>query len=406
MRLTRVLVAVAAMLAVGGLCAQEAISFGGMTVARIREKGPYDSLAARVSQVEKWVADVISYENTKTPKLSLARKDGVLYVWCGKRQVIDIYPADAAATNMTELALGQMWMKNIREALPRSTPVSKGGGAAAAGGATAPTAPSVPASAGSGTPPVVAQTPGGEPSTGLGETAPGASTQPSGETAPPPAIDDPLPAPQKTPRSAALLMVLETMNMVRVLPEDEYLAGRDGLASNLLENLEPFMATVRESGEASGTPQPPRPPLDTTPPVGPTTPTVTPPTTPTVTPPAEDGSTPLPPALGTGGSVVPRVPTVPTAPSTPSTGTVKPPTPPTVTGDPNTARVPQKQRIKRKFAAAQEPFWALKNAGDPKADQVSQLLSESRSASTAGDFDTSEAKVDEALRLMGVAIPD
>jgi hypothetical protein len=77
-----------------------------------------------------------------------------------------------------------------------------------------------------------------------------------------------------------------------------------------------------------------------------------------------------------------------------------------VAGDPNTARVPQKQRIKRKFAAAQEPFWALKNAGDPKAEEVGRLLTESRTAHTDGDFDTAEAKIDEALRLMGIPIPN
>jgi hypothetical protein len=72
----------------------------------------------------------------------------------------------------------------------------------------------------------------------------------------------------------------------------------------------------------------------------------------------------------------------------------------------DTARVPQKQRIKRKFAAAEQPFMALKNAGDPKADEVSGLLKESRDAFTNGDFDTSETKIDQALRLMGVPIPN
>ena len=81
------------------------------------------------------------------------------------------------------------------------------------------------------------------------------------------------------------------------------------------------------------------------------------------------------------------------------------PTVPTAAGA-DTARVPQKQRIKRKFAAAEQPFMALKNAGDPKADEVSGLLKESRGAFTNGDFDTSETKIDQALRLMGVPIPN
>ncbi|MBM3498936.1 MAG: hypothetical protein FJX74_09725 [Armatimonadetes bacterium] len=396
MKALRILVPAAVLLAAGASYAQEPVDIGGMTVARIREKGPYESLAARISQVEKWIADVISYENTKTPKVRLARKNGVLHVWCGDRPVIDIYPADAAATNMTEQGLGQLWMKNIKEALPRSTPVSKGGGAPPPGAGTPPTTPEVPRVPTGGVT-VAANHTGGEPSTGLSGQAPGSSTQPSGEIVPAAPPDDTLPAPEKTPRSAALLMVLEALNMARMLPEDEYLAGRDVLASNLIGNLEPFMVEVRTAGEASGRPQPPRPPLPTVPPpTVPTTPTVTP-TTPT--------STPLPPAVGTGGSVVPRVPTVPSTPSVPVGPAVKPPVSAPPTGDPNTARVPQKQRIKRKFAAAQDPFFALKNAGDARADEAGRLLTESRSAFTDGDFDTSETKVDEALRLMGVPIP-
>ncbi len=391
MRLVRTLLLAAAALAVGSVYAQEPIDIGGMTVARIREKGPYDSVAARLSQIDKWVADVISYENTNSPKLSLARKNGILYVWCGKRQVIDIFPADAAASNTTELALGQMWMKNIKLALPRSTPVSRLPARTPAAGQTPPLP--TPLASGAPTVPGTVASNEGEPSTGLSPQTPGASTQPTGEALPPTPANETLPGPEKTPRSAAMLMVLEALNMARVLPEDEYLAGRDALASNLLENLEPFMVQVRSEGEAAGLAQPPRPPI--------TTVTPTPPVTPTVT-----VTTPLPPAGGTGGSVVPRVPTVPTSPSVPTGAGVKPAPPAPATGDPNTARVPQKQRIKRKFTAAQEPFWALKNAGDPKADDVAQLLSESRSASTNGDFDTSEAKVDEALRLMGVPIPD
>jgi hypothetical protein len=188
-----------------------------------------------------------------------------------------------------------------------------------------------------------------------------------------------------------MLLLLDAFNSVRALAEDEYLGGRDRLASNLLENLEPFMRTVRETGVTAGTPEPPRPPIEVVPPKPPTE-TVKPPT-----PPSTPPKPPTPPET-TG----PRVPTVPTAPAT---GGVKPPTPVHATGDASTVRVPQKQRIKRKFEAAAQPFQALKNAGDPKADQVSQLLRESRDAHTAGDFDVSEAKVDEALRLMGVPIP-
>ena len=69
-------------------------------------------------------------------------------------EVIDIFPADAAASNTTELALGQMWMKNLKEALPRSTPMSRlPARAPGAGGTPPPPAPHVPSVPGSGSPP-------------------------------------------------------------------------------------------------------------------------------------------------------------------------------------------------------------------------------------------------------------
>ncbi|MBM3472625.1 MAG: hypothetical protein FJX75_05060 [Armatimonadetes bacterium] len=369
--------------------AQDPVVIGGMTVARIREKGRFESVTARVAQIDKWIADVISYEDTRNPKLSMARKDGVLHIYCKTRPVIDVYPADAKASNTDEISLAKMWLKNIREALPRSTPVSRlPARPPKPGEAPAPPAPRAPT--GVVTPSGSVTPAGGEPVTGVSGQAPGASTQPTGEIVPKPE-PAPLPTPDKTPRSSALLMVLETMNLVRTLPEAEYLEGRDRLASNLLENLEPFMAQARETGEAAGTPQPPRPTLIETPePPKPSTPS----------------TPPKPVTAGGGVPTIPRVPTVPTVPTTPSGGSVKPtPTVPTAAGS-DTARVPQKQRIKRKFAAAEQPFMALKNAGDPKADEVSQLLKDSRSAYTDGDFDTSETKIDQALRLMGVPIPN
>lgn len=288
-----------------------------------------------------------------------------------------------------------MWAANIKTALPRATPVTKlpavpskpGGGAVTpAPGPRVPTVPTVPTVSVPGPvveKPPVAENPPGPTTSGPGpvtDTLPpplATSTAPTGETVPEPK-ETVVPEPSGTPRSAAMLLLLDAFNSVRALSEDEYLNGRDGLASNLLENLEPFMRTVRETGVSTGQPEPKRPPIEVLPPKPPITP-------------------PKPPPTTTG----PRVPTIPTGPTT---GTVKPPTLVHPTGDASTARVPQKQRIKRKFDAATQPFLALRNTGDPKADQVSQLLKESRDANTGGDFDLAETKVDEALRLMGVPI--
>jgi hypothetical protein len=393
MRPLRALVVLLVLLTAGLACAQEPepIVIGGQIVARIRDKGSYDSLAARVSQIDKWISDVVSYENTQQPKLSMARKNGVLHIYCAKRPVIDIFPADATASNTTELALGQMWLKNIKGALPRATPVSRLPVRPPAPGDTppppTPAGPRIPSVPGGVTPAgTVVGSPSPAPTTDLSAPTPGASTTPTGDTVPEP-TPAPLPQPAKTPRSAALLLLLDAFNSVRALSEDEYLQGRDHLAVNVLANLEPYMEEARGTGEASGQPQPPRPPIEVVPPK-----------------PAEPPTISVQPPKPPTGPIAPGVPRIPTVPST-TGGTVAPvPSVPT-TGDANTARVPQKQRIKRKFAAAEKPFLALKGAGDPKAGEVADLLKESRDASTAGDFDTAEAKVDEALRLLGVPIP-
>jgi hypothetical protein len=72
---------------------------------------------------------------------------------------------------------------------------------------------------------------------------------------------------------------------------------------------------------------------------------------------------------------------------------------------PSSPKVPQKQRIGRKFAAAASPYEQLKQSGGASVDQVTQLLKAARTAYAAGDFDTSEAAADQALQLMGVPIP-
>lgn len=399
----RLCIAALLLMAASSVLAQESIVIGGQVVARIRHKGRFESVAARVAQIDKWIADVISYENTQNPRLSLARKNGILHIYVANRPIIDIYPADAAALNTTEMALARSWLKNIKAALPKATPVSRLPARPTTAETRPPTIPIIPVAPESGAvrntgtaAPVVAT----EAVTEASPVSPDASRTPTGDIVPP-EPEEALPQPKKTPRSAALLMILEAMNVARALTEQEYLEGRDRLAANLLENLEPFMTEARAEGEAAGQPEPPRPPLIQT----------TAPTPPSVSTESERPAPPagqLPPATGTGGAVVPRVPTVPSGPSvpqSPSGATVKPATATGKTGDPSMARVPQKQRIKRKFDAAAKPFYDLKNAGDPTAAQVEELLRAARAAHTQGDFDASEAKVDEALRLMGVPIP-
>ncbi len=393
MRVSRAMVFVVAALAVTAAAAQETVEIviGGQIVARIRDKGPYDSLAARAAKVDQRIDDVISYEDTQNPKVKVQQVEGIWNVFCGDRPILGVYPADAEAQNIDAKSLAAIWMRQIKLALPDATPVSKLPPTPASADTGVTPVPRMPTASETTHPPTgvrpatVADT--GEPSTAHVTAAPGTSTTPTGETVPvTPAVQ---PAePGKTPRSAALLLLLDTFNSVRLLTEEEYLAGRDRLASNLLVNLEPFMAEVREQGVASGTPQPLRP-------ITVETPTPQPPTTGTATPEA-------PPTIPT----VPTAPTVPTVPAVAEgTGEAAPEVPPGV--DPSRVKVPQKERIGRKFKAAEKPYADLRASGGPQLAKVTQLLKEARQAFfTAEDFDTAEARMDEALTTMGVPIPD
>jgi len=401
MRGLRTAVSVAAVLAASAVWAQQSVDvvIAGRIVARIRDKGAYASLAERATKIDQRIADVISFEDTQKPQVSLKRVGGLYHVFVGKRDVIAVFPADAKPQKIDPKALAAIWMKNIKTALPFATPVTKLKYAGAGKPPLTPpktggSLPIVPHPGGTKPPsgsvtPAGLPAPGTEPGTEMVTQAPGANTTPTGETVPAATATSQPPEPKATPRSAALLLLLDAFNSVRVLDENEYLSGRDRLAGNLLENLEPYMGEARTQGVTTGTPQPPRPIQIVQPPK----------------PPSVAGTQPKPPTV-TPKPTGPSVPAVPTGPSVTSTkpGVTPGPKPPKP-GDAAYVKVPQKQRIQRKFTAAAGPYDQLKQSGGGSLAQVSDLLKQSRAAYAAGDFDTSEAEVDQALQLMGVPIP-
>ncbi|MGQ9732300.1 MAG: hypothetical protein ACUVX8_13660 [Candidatus Zipacnadales bacterium] len=397
MKRCQLFVVVGLLLIVGVVYAQEAkdIVIGGEIVARLRDKGPFESVAARHSHVEKCINEIISYEDTQHPRVKLQKLDGIWTITVGTRECLKVYPGDARPQNMDPRTLGELWRKKIEDALPRVTPVSrlpqppKPSPSVNASLAPTPRVPTVLSETEPAHTTIVPPTnTNGGPITDLSAQSPGTSTEPTGGIGPTPTTDVQPAQPPKTPRSAGILLLLDAFSNVRAMTEEEYLAARDRLAANLLENLEPF---VREAGATEGErrlPQPEQPPIEL------------------VTPKPGGGAVTLPPPVDDASTKVPesgtRVPTIPRAPTVEKTWSASQSS---TSGNSSTARVPQKERIKRKFAAAKEPFAALKAAGDPRAAEVEALLRESRAAHTAFDFDTSEAKVDAALKLMGVPIP-
>ena len=342
------------------LLAQETadICIANGIVARIRDKGPHDSVHDRMAAIDKAIVDVISNQDSEHPQVSLKQKDGIWTVYCWDAPVIRVYKAEAEANNLTEKQLGMIWVKNFRDRLPLATPVSKMDDPF--GGAK----------------PKPVEKPAETIATVSSTTPPAGETQPTvtADTGP-------------IPQSAALLLIIDALRISRALTEDEWIDKREQIARNLLDNMTRFLSG--KPMQAATQPVKPEPAAP-----------VTPPTT------VIGEETKPEPSTGAPTTPAETKPTPETTPATTTTTTTTvTPAPPATgehAGDPNYARVPQKERSGRKFDALQEPYQKLR-ADDPEAGKaVAKLLKTSRKSFAAGDFDASEAAVDEALTAMGL----
>ena len=337
------------------LLAQETadICIANGIVARIRDKGPYDTVQDRMAAIDKAIVDIISNQDSEHPQVSLKQKDGIWTVYCWDVPVIRVYKAEAEANNLTEKQLGMLWVKNFRERLPLATPVSKMDDPF--GGAK----------------PKPAEKPVEKPA----ETTPSVSSAPTVSETQPTVTAATGPIPQ----SAALLLIIDALRISRALTEDEWIDNREQIARNLLDNMSRFLSG--KPMQAATQPVKPEP-------VAP----VTPPTT------VIGEETKPEPSTGAPTTVVETKPT----PETTTVTTTTPSVAEEYTGDPNYARVPQKERIGRKFEAVQEPYQKLRADDLEAAKAVGKLLKASRNSFATGDFDASEQAVDEALTALGI----
>ncbi len=344
------------------LAAQESadICIANGVVARLRDAGPYPSVTDRAAAIDKVLVEIISKHDTEHPQITLREEGGVWTIYAWDKKLMGVHSAEAAANGLSTKQLGQVWVKNLRERLPLATPVSKM--ADPFGGKTGPPIPPVPprnrptAEADTGT--VVAQLP---------ETAtPAPPTSPAGATAS---------GAGAMSQSAALLVIIDALRVSRGLTEDQWIDQREQLARNLLDSVSRFLA---------GKPLPPTT-VEPVTPISPVTPTAPVATTPT---PAEIEPTTGPPTAAV---------TTPVTPTPPAAVSADVPA-----GDPAYAKVPQKNRIRRKFAAAEQPFNNLTMINPEGAKPVHELLRASRQALTAEKFDVAESYVDQALRAMNI----
>lgn len=171
----------------------------------------------------------------------------------------------------------------------------------------------------------------------------------------------------------ALLLVLDSFDVVRTLDDAQFQIQRDEVARNLLENLIPFLVASPTGSQPSQPVVPPAP-----------------------TPAAQPEVKPVPAA--------PPAPTRPTQVKPSAGGSPKPVVemPAGHADDPAYSRVPQKTRIRTKFRSAAAPFKALQASDPEKARMVDELLRAARSALAKEQFDTAESYIDHALDMLNV----
>lgn len=370
----------------------ESIYIANTKVITIREKGTYNTIRDRAVAIDKAITQVISTQDTQNLNLTMKEEGGLWRIYAGPVQIVTVFPSEAKANGLPAKSLAAVWVKNLREAFPRCTPCSKlpasafqpKPGQAPAVVTPKPAAPEAPKPA---TPKV-----------------PAAPETPVAEVTPPTvAPSEPVTAAIGAPE----LLVRDAFNTVRALSEEEYTTKREELVQHLIQDLTPFI-----TGKVASTLRPDTTHIAAVPATtGPAVPDTPTPVEPAV--PVEPATQPVAP-VEPSTSDTEVTTTAPVAP-TPVASAVTVPTPspeasvPAATnlpaaksGDPSYAKVPQKNRIRKKLEATREPYLNLRKENADQAKPIADLLAACRSAYARADFDESERYVDSALKLLGV----
>lgn len=367
----------------------ESIYIANTKVITLREKGTHPTVRDRAVTIDKAITQVISTQDTQKLNLTMREEGGLWRIYSGPIQLVTVYPSEAKANGLPPKSLAAVWVKNLREAFPRCTPCSK-----------------LPASAFQPKP---------------GQTVPTVAPKPAAPKPTPPAepvtvepvvavVTPAAPTTPATPVVAAIgapeLLVRDAFNTVRALSEEEYAAKRSELVQHLIQDLTPFI-----TGKVASTLQPgPAPIAAVTPAVEPAVPvSVVPTPVATVNPPVEPSDPVEPSTIDTEVTTVPPVAPTPDTPaavvSTPSPEASVPAAtnlPAAKGGDPSYAKVPQKNRIRKKLEATRTPYLNLRKDNPDAAKPIADLLAACRSAYARSEFDESERYVDSALELLGV----
>ncbi|MCD6361281.1 MAG: hypothetical protein J7M38_10505 [Armatimonadetes bacterium] len=387
-----IMVVALALVTVCAALAQDGVNIvvAGETVARVRDKGDYDSIQARADAVQQAISAAMAGQDPATVEVSLKQVDGVWSVFIGDQRVLSVLAAEAEANGMAPHVLGSIWVEKLKKALPKYKPevavtVTDLGNPLESAPTTAP-APTTSA-----------------PTTTATTTATTTTTE---------VLEIPVATTTAQPTVAAAegakLLIIDAFNKVRALPEDDYVRERQQRAGELLDDL----LRVISGGEHGA----PEEPAVAEPDTGVSAISVAPAGTTTTSPsPVEEISleptgTSTVTVIDTGPATPPASTTTTTAATTTTTGAAVSGsstseaelTEGIPVGDPSYARVPQKRRIGKKFAAAQQPYLQLKASDPAAAAQVNELLKAARREFAAHNFDVAEEYLDGALRMLGV----
>jgi len=358
------LVTLAASIVAPALAQQaEDIVVAGKIVARVRDKGDQTNVFARAAKVQQCITECISKKEAGTPKMALKKEDGRWSIYNHTTMLIRVWPEDAKAQNIDELSLAKIWLKNFERELPNAEPFRF---KFAREGDAAYERPIKPV------PPVAEPDPG---STNVAEAPIGPNVLTQGPK-----------------RSTELLVVLDSFDIVRTYSKEEFEAKKDVLGERLLDRLRPFiLGTVKTTepvGIGAGAPITSPAPARVEPKLVPGGPVGPPPV-----PEAPPKLTPTPPETAAGVTPAAAPPSAAAPPKPPAAGPVDP-----------YARVPQKERIRRKMNAVRDPLVGMKERGDPQAERVDKLLAAARQNLYSDQFDESEEAVDAALRILGLEV--
>ena len=375
------------------------ICVGGGLVARLRDRGSFASIRDRAASVDKNICEVVSNKDTQHPMVIVRQKNKLWTVYAWDIAVVSVTPAEARLNGLAERRLAENWAENLRLRLPKATPCSKLPPEMLGYKPAKPAAGAVTAKPKAAQPPVktvVAKAGAIKPVAVKPLATKPVAKQVAAKPLPMQIAAKPA-APVARPASAmtgnetgAVLLIVDALRTSRDLNDQDWTAEKETIAKNLYNDLSFYLTGKGSAPKASAAAAP----VKVTAVARPAAKPVAKPAPKTVVVTAKPVVKPV------AKPVVKPLAAKPVA--KPVAGAPKPVASAVRSADASMAKVPQKNRIRAKFAASKEAYDKLAASDPEAAAQVSAMLAASRQSFAYGNFDESEKQVDAALSTLGV----